>query len=259
MKTLTLVIPVYNEGNRIKKAIETLKKGFNFRGLKLTTVIFVDDGSTDETLKILRFEKSFLAKKLNAKINIITYTQNKGRGYALRFATLVSDSDYTLYADADFSIPLTNIRKFMPFIKKDYDLLIGSKKKPGANELIKRSWLRRVVGYGHSLVASSLLGVFAWDFQGGFKIFSRKLIEEAIPLARIDRWGFDMEIIFLAKKLGYKTIELPVAWGHIENGSKVKLARDIFRSLKDIFQIKLNWLRSNYNSSFAEELVLDNA
>lgn len=259
MKTLTLVIPVYNEGDRIRKAIEALKNGFNFRGLKLVQIIFSDDGSTDKTLKVLRSEKALLTKNSKAKVRILTYPQNRGRGYAVRYAALISDSDYTVYADADFSIPLENLKRFMPYLKDGYDLLLGSKKKPGARETIKRSWLRRIIGFGHTLIASVVLGVFAWDFQGGFKIFSRRLIEEVMPLASIDRWGFDMEIIFLAKRLGYKTVELPVAWGHIENGSKVKLARDIIRSLKDIWVIKSNWLKGNYKSSYSAGLVLEKA
>ena len=151
-----------------------------------------------------------------------------------------TNTDYVMYMDTDLSIPLSNLKKFAPFMRKNYDLLFGSKKKPGARQTIKRSLLRNIVGYGHSIIASIVLNVFTWDFQGGFKIFSRKFIEEAIPLTNINRWGFDMEVIFLAKKLGYSTIELPVIWG-CKNGSKVKLGRDIIKSLKDIVYIRNRW------------------
>lgn len=244
MKTLSLIIPLYNEEARIGKALKTLKKGFKFNGIKLEKVIFVDDGSKDETT--LKIHQAKLEQYLKVPVEIISYSVNRGRGCAIKTGVLRSSSDYTLYCDADFSIPLKNLKKFIPYLEKDYDLLIGSKKKPGARAKIERSFLRNIIGFGHTVIASLILGVFVWDFQGGFKIFSKKLVEEIFPLLTIDRWGFDMEIIFLAKKLGYKTIELPVVWSHIENGSKVKLARDILRALKEMVKIKINWFKGAY-------------
>lgn len=251
MKTISLIIPIYNEGGRIYKLIDALKKGFSYRGLKLTQVIFSNDGSTDNTLNILKKEKKLLEAALHAKVHIVTYSKNKGRGYAIRYAGLIAKGDYVLYADADFSIPLSNIPRFIPYMNQGYDLLYGSKKIPGAFEYIKRSLLRRVVGYGHSVIASLVLGVFAWDYQGGFKLFSQKFVQEIFPLLTIDRWGFDMEVIFAAKKFGYKTIELPIHWGHIESDSKVKLIRDIYRSLTEMVAIRINWFeKKNKFASF---------
>lgn len=241
MKTLSIVIPFYNEGERIDKTLKILKKGFYCRGVKLEKVIFVNDGSEDKTLKLVSCSKTQLEKILKAKVKIISYFPNKGRGYAIRASTMITDTDYVLYTDADFSIPLENLNSFIPYFRKNYDLCFGSKKMPGAIARIPRSQLRTIVGYGHSLVASMVFGIFAWDYQGGFKIFSNKFIREVFPRLSINRWGFDMEVIFLAKKMGYSTVELPVVWGHIERGSKVKLLRDIFRSLKDMVYIKYNW------------------
>lgn len=246
MKTLTLVIPVYNEGKRIEKILSQLKKGFNFRGITLTEITFADDGSRDDTLTVIKNYIPVLEKNLNIKIRILTYENNKGRGYAVRTAALSTRTDYVLYTDADFSIPLFNLKKFAPYLKKGYDLLFGSKKKPGAKEIVKRKMTRRIVGYSHSFIASMILGVFAWDFQGGFKLFSRRFIDECFHEMKIDRWGFDMEVIFLAKKKGYKTVELPVTWGHVENGSKVKLLRDIVRALREMSLIRYYWIKGNY-------------
>lgn len=252
MKTISLIIPIYNEGERIQKLISSLKGGFSYNGLKLTQVIFSNDGSTDNTLAILKKEKKELERVLNAKVQIVTYLKNKGRGYAIRYAGLIAKGDYVLYADADFSIPLSNIKRFMPFIKQDYDLLYGSKKIPGARELIKRSLIRKIVGYGHSLLASLVLGVFSWDYQGGFKLFSKRFVREVFPLLAVNRWGFDMEVIFLAKKLGYKTCELPITWGHIESGSKVSLIRDIGRSIYEMLRIKKIWMKGIYKENLLQ-------
>lgn len=245
-KTLTLVIPVYNEEKRIKKTLNTLKKGISFNGIKLEKVVFVNDGSSDKTLQAIK--KAQLKKSLKVPVETISYSENKGRGYAVKIGTEKSFSDYICYTDADFSIPLTNLKRFIPYLNHGYDLIFGSKKKPGAKETIKRGLIRKIVGFGHSIAALMILGTFAWDYQGGFKIFSQKFVNEVFPLLSVDRWGFDMEVIFLAKKLGYKTREIPVVWGHIENDSKVKLLRDIYRALKEMFQIRLNWFQGKYTT-----------
>ena len=246
MKTLTIVIPVFNEGERIKKTLKTLAKGFSFTGLKLNAIVFADDGSTDNTISLIKKYKGVITKKTKATVSIVGYSDNRGRGYAIRTSALVCNTDYVLYSDADLSIPLSNLEKGIPYMKKGTDLVFGSKKKPGAVATVNRGIVRNIVGYGHSVIASLILGTFAWDYQGGFKLFSKKLIKEVFPLLTVDRWGFDMEVIFLSKKLGYNTVEMPVIWGHIENGSKVKLIRDILRSLKEMIEIRFQWTKGNY-------------
>lgn len=240
MKTLTILIPVYNDAERVGRTLEAVQFYKPPKGIRITKVRLVNDGSKDNLKVKIRSLK--LKKSLRKKLEIVGYRKNMGRGFAVRRGMMGIETDYVMYLDADSSIPISNLAKFVPFMKKNYDLLYGSKKMPGARQTIKRSLLRTIIGYGHSIIASLVLGVLAWDFQGGFKIFSRQFIEEAIPMTNIDRWGFDMEVIFLAKKLGFKTVELPVSWACIKNGSKVKLARDIWRSLKDMFSIRANWL-----------------
>lgn len=246
MKTLTLVIPMYNESKRLSKLFTSLKKGIKVDGINLEKVIFVDDGSRDKT--VLKVQDFIQANNLPFKAQLLSYSPNKGRGHAVRLGLLHSLSDYTLYLDADSSIPLSNLESFAKYMEKDYDLLFGSKKAPGVIELKPRGLVRKIVGLGHSLIASLFLGVFAWDFQGGFKMFSRRFIEEVTPLCHIDKWGFDMEVVFWAKKLDYSKVELPIVWKPIENGSKVSLLRDIWLSLQDILTIKLDYLNFQLNN-----------
>lgn len=254
MKSITLVIPTYNENGRIKKTIETLKKGVYLYGQKLQEIIFTDDGSTDETLELLKSSRKAIERKIKARVKIISYEKNKGRGFAIRQAVLHAKGDYVLYTDADFSIPLSNIKKFIPYMKKDYDVIIGSKKIKGAQEIVKRSLVRRIVGYGHSMMVYLSLGVFVWDFQGGFKLFSKRFVKKIFPYLQINRWGFDMEVIYLAQKLRYKLKEIPVRWGHVENNSKVILVRDIFRSLYEMARIKTLWIEGKYQSKVTPRL-----
>lgn len=253
MTTLTIVIPIYNEENRIEKSINALKKGFNFKGVELKKVIFVDDGSDDKIKKTLR--RAQLNKKLKTSYQLISYKKNQGRGHAVKVGAQFANTDYVLYLDADFSIPLKNLKKFIPFMEKGYDVMAGSKKMPGAVAKIPRGFVRGIVGLGHSLIASILLGVFHWDFQGGFKIFSKRYIKEVFPTLRIDRWGFDMEVLFLADKLGFKTKELPVTWSHVDRDSKVKLVRDIQKSIKDIFEIQINWFTGKYHYYYRKNIL----
>ena len=256
MKIISLIIPTYNEDCRIKKTIETLKQGVYFAGVKIKEIIFCDDGSSDETLGLLKKQRKIIERKTKAKTKIITYEKNKGRGYAIRLAALKASGDFILYADADFSIPLSNIRKFIPYMKKDYDVIIGSKKIRGAKEIIKRSFIRKIVVFSHSYVAYLVLGIFVWDFQGGFKLFSKRYVDKIFPYLQIDRWGFDMEVIFLAKKLNYKFKELPVRWGHIENNSKVVLFRDIVRSFDEMIKIKYHWIEGKYQKHVSPRFAL---
>ena len=257
MINLSIIIPTFNEDGRIKKTLKTLKQGVYFYGQNLKEIIFSDDGSTDETLRLIKKAKKSIERKTKAKVKIISYEKNKGRGYAIRQAALCAKGDYILYADADFSIPLENIKKFIPYMKKDYDVIIGSKKIEGSKEIIKRSLIRKIVGYCHSFVTYLVLGVFVWDFQGGFKIFSRRYVDRIFPHLKIDRWGFDMETIFLAKKLNYRLKELPVRWAHFEENSKVMLFRDIFRSIEEMIKIKYHWLEGKYQKDVIPKFAIN--
>jgi len=122
MKTLTLVIPVYNESKRLNKTFSTLNKWIVSSGLKLEQVIFVNDGSTDQSLKILKST----ALKLNKKI--ISYPKNMGKGFAIKKGMLASKADYTLMLDADMATTPTQIKRFLPLIKGNINVIIGTRK-----------------------------------------------------------------------------------------------------------------------------------
>lgn len=230
-KTLTIIIPVFNEGERIKKTFLALEKFKSPRGIRVEEIIFVDDGSTDNTKELI--------KNWNSKVQVITYALNRGRGYALRRALAQVATDYALYLDGDMAIPLENIKLLVPAMKAGVDLAVGSKKMPGAS-CQSPNFVRKIIGLGHSLLAWLILGQFYWDFQGGFKLFSKNLITNVVPLTTIDRWGFDMEIIFLAEKLGYSCQEIPIRWVGYGTGSKVQLLHDSVTALKDMINIRFN-------------------
>lgn len=239
--TLTVVIPVYNEGQRLFRSFGALDVFEAPCGIEVKEVRFVNDGSTDNTLSVLkRWQRQWHSRKTrNFRVRVLSYKENRGRGYAVRYGMANITTDYVVYLDGDMSIPLDNLTQFLPFMKKGVDVLAGSKKKPGAIAVPDRVWIRKIVGYGHSVLASLVLGVVYWDFQGGFKIFSREFLEDALPKLTMERWGLDMEVLFLAKRLKFSTVELPVVWASIEQGTTVKLGRDIMRSLQDMTRIRV--------------------
>jgi glycosyltransferase involved in cell wall biosynthesis len=239
-KTLTVVIPVYNEEERVHLAVSALETYRPPRGLKIAEVVFVDDGSTDATLAALR------AARHRYPTRVVTYPANRGRGYAVRAGMAGVRTDYAMYLDADMSIPLSNLESFLPHMLRGVDVLAGSKKMRDTVCLQRRSLLRKVVGWGHSALFSAVLGVWMHDFQGGFKVFSRRAVRDVLSRTRIERWGMDAEVVFLAGRMGYSIEEVPVTWAHVENGTKVALVRDILRALRELFTIRWNHLRGSY-------------
>jgi dolichyl-phosphate beta-glucosyltransferase len=237
--SLTVVIPVFNEGERLFRAFGALDVLRLPKQIALKEVRFVNDGSSDNTLALLtEFQKTWNSRVDKPfTVHIKTYSANRGRGYAVRTGLKGMRTDYAVFMDGDMSIPLSNLKRFVPYMQQGVDVLAGSKKKPGAVAKPQRSWLRQIAGYGHTALASLILGVFYWDFQGGFKLFSKRFVQETLPHLSMDRWGFDMEVLYVARKWGYKSIELPVIWASIEAGSTVKLARDSYRAIKDMFTI----------------------
>lgn len=239
--TLTVVIPAYNEGQRLFRSFGALDVFEAPEGIEIKEIRFVNDGSTDNTLSVLkRWQRQWHNRKHQSfRVRVLSYKHNRGRGYAVRYGMANITTDYVVYLDGDMSIPLDNLQNFLPFMKKRIDVLAGSKKKPGAAALPDRVLLRKIVGYGHTALASLVLGVFYWDFQGGFKLFSKRYVDEVLHKLTMERWGLDMEVLFLAKRLKFSTVELPVAWASIEQGTTVKLGRDIVRSLQDMVQMRI--------------------
>jgi dolichyl-phosphate beta-glucosyltransferase len=242
MNTLSLVIPVYNEEKRLPKTFKALKKGFGFRGIKLEAVIFVDDGSTDQTACLIKSEKERLEKALKAKIKLISFKVNKGKGAAVRAGMLASRADYTLFFDADMATPLTEFKKFLPFIEKGVPVIIGTRKNGESTVQVPQPWYRRVLGKGFTYLTNIVLNTWVTDFTCGFKAFSREAKNEVFARAMIDRWGYDAEILFLARKLGLEIKEKAVLW-YDDRESRVRLVKDLPRTLKELIQIRLNHWR----------------
>lgn len=255
MKTLTIVIPVYNESQRLVKVFRSFSNGINLPGIKLQSVIFVNDGSTDDTEIKIQKQISHLSKKIRAEIKIISYKVNRGKGYAVKRGMRNSNADFTLLMDADMSTPLTELRKFVSAIKEDRPVIIGTRKTQKAAITKPQPLYRQLMGRVFTLLSQTMLNTWVSDFTCGFKIFNKQARKQIFTSARIDRWGYDAEILFLSRIFDYTITEIPVRW-HNDERSSVSIVQATFESLKELVQIRLYHLRGEYTEqSFSGRLA----
>jgi dolichyl-phosphate beta-glucosyltransferase len=249
MKTLTIVIPVYNEEKRIEKTFKALEQGFCFDGIKLERIIFVDDGSTDNTnSKLSHFAKASQNKQNSEyDINIISYKQNRGKGYAVKAGMFASASDYTLFFDADISTPLSEFAKFLPFARKNIPIIIGTRKNGLSTVVIPQPLYRQLLGRCFTILSNLIFNIWVTDFTCGFKMIAKEAKNKIFMVSRINRWACDSEILYLAKTMGFSIVEVPIIWMDSRE-TKVRLFKDIFASLMELAQIKINGLTGVYQS-----------
>lgn len=236
---ITVVIPAYNEAARLDETFLSLNQWRVPVDVRIKEVIFVNDGSTDSTLKLLKNSPLKFDKK------IISYNQNRGKGYAVRKGILASTSTYTLLMDADMATPLNELRKFIPDMHNNTDLIVGTRKNGKSTVTIHQPWLRENMGKVFTKLTQLILGSNTTDFTCGFKAFSKEAKEKIFPISQINRWGYDAEIIFLSDRLRLTIQEVPVKWAD-QRGTKVNLISDSIQSFLELLTIRLNHLTGTY-------------
>lgn len=239
MKYLSIVIPVYNEASRIS-SLDRVHTFFNSLAFSYE-VIIVNDGSTDETLKLLKLKQ----KKL--KFKILSYDKNRGKGYAVKCGLLRASGRYSLFMDVDLSTDPSEFLKYIPLLSK-YEVIIGSRRIKGAQLLVRQSNAREFFGKYFTSISRLLLGIQVSDFTCGFKCFSRRASSEIFQKSMIERWGFDCEILFIAKHLGFRIREVPVRWTNNKE-TKVRFPQDLFNSCVELLKIRIYEARGKYNFS----------
>lgn len=253
MRTLSFVIPVYNEEKRLKLTIDALKEAKIPHGLKLEEIIFVDDGSKDDTVATIKKAKASIARKLKAKVHFITYARNKGKGYAVRAGMLSTSTDYALFFDADMSTPLSELRKFAEPMRHGVDVVIGTRKNGKSTVIVHQPLYRELLGKCFTHLSQIVLNTWVTDFTCGFKVFSKQAITDVFGHAHINRWGYDAEIVFLARKLGFSIIQIPVVWSN-DPRTKVKLYDAVTQTVQELYQIRANDIKGVYDAEFKTKL-----
>jgi glycosyltransferase involved in cell wall biosynthesis len=242
MPYLSIVIPAYNEERRIGK---TLAGTFDYLDGQdyESEVIVVNDGSRDRTKeKALAF-----ADRAAGRLRLIENPGNRGKGYSVRNGMLQAGGEIILFYDADLATPTSEIIKVIePIADNRYDVVFGSRALN--QELIgnHQSFVRELRGRGGNLFLRTMLGLSFKDTQCGFKAFSREAAQRIFPLQRINGFGFDPEILYIAQKQGWRLLELPVRWNHVE-GSSVTLFGTTVKVLAEVLAIKWNDLTGKYD------------
>jgi len=229
---LSVVIPVYNEEKCILTTLFRLKDYLNQQPYS-SEIILVDDGSTDHTGEIIN---SFINQHLESNILLIT-TDHRGKGAAVREGMLRAQGEYILFSDADLSTPIEEIEKLFSWLQKGYEVAIGSRNLSASRVEVHQPWPRKKLGRLFNWLTRLLLEMDFQDTQCGFKCFSVKVAHHIFPKQKIFHFGFDVEILYLARKYGYRIKEVPVRWINSPS-SKVRLFRDSFWMLRGIWQIR---------------------
>lgn len=224
---ISVIIPVYNEENRLKKALKII---FWFhRQQPNWEFIVVNDGSGDNTEKIIKNYKF---------IKLISYVQNQGKGYALKQGVKQATKPLVLLCDVDFSTPLTELAKLYQPMLKGVDIVIGSRKVKGAKITKHQSIWREWLGRQFTNLTNWWLKTKVSDATCGFKLMKTSVAKKLFKLQQIKRWSYDAEILYLAKKLNFSVKEIPIIWKN-DAKTKVNLFKDIIRSIVDLIRIKL--------------------
>jgi dolichyl-phosphate beta-glucosyltransferase len=202
-------------------------------------VIIVENGSSDRTLELAR---EFASRQPNL---IVIHEEQAGKGNALRRGVLEARGEYRFICDADLSMPIDELEKFLPPVLNDFDVVIASREAPGAaryNEPTYRHWGGRAI----NLLIRLLILPGLQDTQCGFKCFRAEAAEKLFRQQTLVGWSFDIELLYLARKKRMRIKEIPVQW-YFDADSKVRAVRDALRMIGDIFRIHVNALRGRYD------------
>ncbi len=237
---LSIVIPAYNESARIEATLGRVLQCVEQRGWD-AEVIVVDDGSTDDTSSIVnRWREN------HPRLQLLHNGKNRGKGYSVRHGLLDAKGEIVMFTDADLSSPMEEAELLIGALEKGADVAIGSRWLDRSRQTIHQPLYRQFFGRCFNSVTRTVMGLPFKDTQCGFKAFKREAAQTIFRLQRIERWGFDPELLFIARKLKMKVVEVPVTWGHDER-SRMSYLRDGMRMLQEIGQIRINALAGRYN------------
>lgn len=238
----SIVIPAYNESARILPTLDRVTAYIRQQGWAAEIVV-VNDGSRDQTAELVRDYAGG-----STTIRLVENPANRGKGYSVRNGVLHARGAVVLFSDADLSSPIEEASKLFELIRRGSDIAIGSRWIKAELQTTRQPILRQIMGRVFNLVPRFVLGLKFKDTQCGFKAFKQQVARDIFGRQTIQRWGFDPEILFLARLRGYTTEEVPVAWAHDER-SKINPVCDGMSMLLDMFKIRWNSIAGKYDSS----------
>lgn len=237
---LSIIIPAFNEQSRLR---QTLDAAVDYLAQQRYSweIVVVDDGSTDGTSGIAAdFARS------HAGVAVLQ-NPHRGKGYAVKTGMLAARGSYRFQCDADLSMSLDELPKFLPPILAEYDIAIGSREAPGAQRL-DEPLSRHLMAHSFNLIIRLIAVRGLRDTQCGFKCFRGEVAQSLFSLQTLDGFGFDGEILFLAQQRGLRIVEVPITWRH-RGQSKVHPVRDTFLTLKETLAIRWNQWQGRYKKT----------
>jgi dolichyl-phosphate beta-glucosyltransferase len=236
----SIVIPAYNEEARIGATLDKVLRFIQTQGWE-AEVIVVNDGSKDRTSDVVQ---SFVAK--SPILHLVENPGNRGKGYSVRSGMLQARGRIVLFSDADLSSPIEESLKLFAALENGADIAIGSRWLRAELQTQRQPLHRQLFGRIFNLLLRITLGLQFADTQCGFKAFKRPAAQAIFPWQKIERWGFDPEILFLARKFDFKVEEVPVQWGH-SGGARINPLIDGARMFQEMLRIRWYDLTGKYD------------
>jgi dolichyl-phosphate beta-glucosyltransferase len=236
---LSIIVPAYNEEPRLPETLQRIAEYLPTLGLR-TEVLVVDDGSTDRTATVA---ESFHGKLTG--LRVLSNGTNRGKGYSVRHGMLESQGDLVLFTDADLSAPIEESEKLLAALNNGHDVAIGSRAMDRSLISTRQSIFRETAGIIFNKIVRIVLRLPFVDTQCGFKAFRRERTRIIFEQQRIEGFGFDPELLYLARHHGLRSIEIPVRWGH-SPATKVNMMGDSLKMFVDIFTIRWNSMSGRY-------------
>ena len=239
MAKYSIIIPAYNEAARLGPTLQRVLQCIRAQRWN-AEVIVVNDGSRDNTADLVRQYAS-----ANPVLRLLENPGNRGKGYSVRNGMLHANGEILLFSDADLASPIEEAPKLFEAIESGADVAIGSRWLRPELQKQRQSLLRQLYGRIFNIALRLLLGLKFKDTQCGFKVFTRSSARAIFPLQQIERWGFDPELLYLARRKKLRVTEVPVEWSHQE-GTRISPLRDGLRMFSEVLRIRWNALTGKY-------------
>jgi dolichyl-phosphate beta-glucosyltransferase len=238
MLDLSIVIPAFNEAHRLPQTFAHLKAFQDARPF-VHEILVVDDGSTDGTVEVVKqWARAWPGLRL-------VQAEHRGKGGAVRAGVLAATGTYVALADADLSMPVEEFDRFYGEVLGPYDVAIGSREAQGARRFHEPGY-RHLMGRVFNALVRALLLPGIQDTQCGFKCMRREVAVELCRNQTIESWGFDVELLYIARLRGYRVTEVPISWYYMP-GSRINPVRDTVTMVRDVLTIRRNGARGYYN------------
>ncbi len=243
---LSIIVPAYNEASRLPETLPQIAQFILDQPYKAELLI-VNNNSKDATREIAcEFAREF-------PFIAVLDEPDQGKGAAVRTGMLAASGDFLFMADADLSMPIAEINKFLPPALTNYDVAIGSREVPGAVRYNEPEY-RHIMGRVFNWIVKILAVPGFQDTQAGFKCFRRQVALDVLPNQTIEGWAFDVELLFIARLRGYKVVEVPIHWYYRQN-SRISPLKDAFEMVREVLRIRLNGLKGLYDAPAPVEAV----